>query len=215
MTPQQQEYEALSAHNQKMKKRFLVILFVALGVLVLLIAVTVVLKMIFPETALGTDLEIVFSDPYEGDIFQYEAYLATDRKIYYHDGMIIRSVEEDRLEEFDTCVLFLCEFVKTMESGDVAAYNSSFTVDPQQAEFSQQMIYETVIFYQQSAKQSNGDVLYTYTLEYKLLRNDGSLRRDVGSRSVRPLFVTLRLHADGSVTIDQLYSDYQVFHKAG
>lgn len=213
MTPQQQEYEVLSARNRKMKKRFRNLFLIAAGILVLLVAVTVILKLAFPNKTPETDLKIVFSEPYDGDIFQYEAYLATDRKIYYHDGLIIRSVEEDRLEEFDAGVLFLREFVSLMESGDAAAYNACFTVDPQQAEFSQQMIYETVIGYQRTDKQSNGDILVSYTLEYKLLQNDGSLRRDVGSRAVRPLSVILRLHTDGSVTIDQMYSEYQVFHK--
>ena len=51
-----------------------------------------------------------------------------------------------------------------------------------------------------------GDRMWTYELCYKLFENDGSLRRDVGSDAIVPLYVTLRVTPDGEIAIEDLYS---------
>lgn len=201
---QRERYEALVAQNLRMKKRFLRVMLIVGAALILLFVSVVGINVLLQQNAAGFEENIVFDLPYEGDIFEYAPYLALDRKIYYFDGMVKRSIEKDNLHNFDSGVLFLCDFINVMKNGDVAAYNASFTVNPNQAEFSQQMIYDTLISYVSSGVDTNGDQLIRYQLEYRLYFNDGTLRTDVARRHIKPQYVTLRISARGDISIDSL-----------
>ena len=201
---QKEQYEALILQNRLMKKLFLKILLIIGASLVALFLIVVGVNALLQQGADDADKNIFFYPPYEGNIFDNPAYLDLDRKIYYFDGMVKRSIEDDNLADFEWGVLYLCDFIDTMKYGDADAYNACFTKNPQQAEFSQQMIYDTLISYESSSGDANGDQLITYKLEYRIYRNDGSLRRDVGSDVIQPQFVVLRITAHGDISIESL-----------
>lgn len=199
---QRERYEALIAANRAMKKRMLLILAVLGAILVLMVAVLLILHFAFGNGD-GDAPRIEFYAPYEGDIFEFGEYLALDRSISYFDGYVYRSIEENDEESFDRAVLFLRDFIVIMTRGDVAAYNASFTEDPHAESFSQQMIYEAVICYESDGV-DGGDRLILYRLEYKIHRNDGTLRRDVGSDGMRPQWALVRVKDNGAVSIESL-----------
>jgi hypothetical protein len=147
--------------------------------------------------------KIDFFAPYGGDIFASEEYLALDRSVSYFDGAVYRSITDANEEEFDLAVLFLRDLLHIMTRGDHAAYNAAFTRPAGQAEFSQQMIYESVIAYEGSTT-DGGDRLIVYRLEYKIHRNDGTLRRDVGSDGIKPQWAVVRVTDDGRISLDSL-----------
>ncbi len=196
-------YEALLAQNQRMKRRFLLMLAILGGVVLLMTAVLLLLHFAFSQTKEPEPPRIHFYAPYGGDIFESEEYLSLDRRVYYFDGAIYLEVKG---EGFDPAVLFLRDFLEIMTRGDTAAYNAAFTVDPHQTEFSQQMIYASEICYEGSVN-DGGDKLYTYRLEYKIHRNDGTLRRDVGSDGMRPQWAVVRVRNDGGISIDSLTTE--------
>ncbi len=208
---QNEKYAKLLAENRRLKKRMLAVLAVVFGIVILSTALIVILYFVSlpTETDGGANAEIEFYPPYTGDIFEFEEYLAYDRNVYYFDGYVRRSVEEEHLEEYDGNVRFLYHFLKIMTEGDAEAYNACFTKNPNVPAFSQQMIYEAEIEYLSNTAEANGDRVYTYCLKYKIHRNDGSLRDDVGSDGIIPQYAVLRATPDGRISVDALYTEAQ------
>ena len=216
---QAQELASLRTESQKMRKKLLLILGVVLGSILLLSALIGVLGLLSPSGQQAGDLggetpEIKFDKPYQGDIFEYEAYLALYPEVvrYVSDSGLGLSISEDSDRSFDDTVWYLCDFLDIMKHGDVEAYNACFNEHyyashtPQEP-FSQQMIYEAEISLVKTATASNGDTLKTYKRMYTLLQNDGSLRTDVGRNFAGPQFVVLRESETTGITIEDLYYD--------
>lgn len=197
---QKEKYEELLSQNKKMKRRFLIILALLCAGVLLMFLTLVLLHFVLSGNADPDSPNIHFYAPYDGDIFISEEYLALDRRVFYYDGSIYLEIKDD---SFDPAVLFLKDFLEIMTRGDTAAYNASFTRNPGQKDFSQQMIYEAQICYEKSTV-DGGDKLYTYRLEYRIHRNDGTLRDDVGSDGMRPQWALVRVRDDGRVTLDSL-----------
>jgi len=197
------EYEELLAASKAMKRRMLQILAILGGVMLLMLAVVIGVHFAFAGEEENASPQIDFYAPYDGDIFSFDEYLALDRSTSYFDGYVYRSIEEENEKSFDGAVLFLRDFLEMMKRGDVKGYNAAFTVDPHQSDFSQQMIYEAAICYERQGTDAQ-DRLILYRLEYKLHRNDGSLRRDVGSDGMKPLWAVVRVTPDGVCSLDSL-----------
>jgi len=200
---QKEEYAALVQQNARNKKRFIMILALIGIALILLFVIVAIINSSMKDND-EDDREIFFYPPFEGNILEYEPYLDLDRKIYYYDGKMILSVEEDNLLSFDYGVLFLCDFIQILINGDAVAYNGCFENDPKQAEFSPQMVYGTQISYESASVADNGDRLVTYKLEYRIHRNDGTLRQDIGSGQVKAQYVVLRITEKGFISIESL-----------
>lgn len=201
---QNARYAELLDQNARMKKRFLKILAIVGVSLAALLLIVVGINILIAENAKKSNEEIFFYPPYEGNIFENERYMELDRKVYYFDGSMTKSIEEDQLHHFPISVLFLCDFINTMIYGDAAAYNACFTTNPGQADFSQQMIYDILISYESSTGDTSGNSLIKYKLEYRIYRNDGTLRNDVAADRIKPQYVTLRLTSRGDISIDSL-----------
>ena len=215
-----EELAELTLQSKKMRKRLLIVLCGVLAAILLLSALIGVLGLLFPSEQQGGDHgggetpQIKFDKPYQGDIFEYEAYLALYPEVvrYVSDSGLGLSISEDSNRSFDDTVWYLCDFLDIMKHGDTEAYNACFNEHyyashtPQEP-FSQQMIYEAEISLVKTATVSNGDTLKTYKLMYKLLQNDGSLRTDVGRNFASPQFVVLRESETTGITIEDLYYD--------
>ena len=209
-------YEALLLQSKKMKRKLLFVLGgVLAGILLLVGVMALVNHLATPSAPTPPELNITFYDPYPGDIMQNKDYLELDRRVEYCDnpsgyGQKVSVTEENR-EEFDANVLFLCDYVQTIIDGDCNAYNAMFNDayfkknDPQEA-FTPQMVYDIKLrYYTQESRD-----LITYRLDYKIYRNDGNFRRDIGSDASRPQYVTLRISEDGVIAIERLITEYNV-----
>ena len=122
----------------------------------------------------------------------------------------ITQINRENPDGYPETVIYLYDFLQIMMRGDVKAYNDCFNQayykkHQPKTTFSQQMIYQAEIRFLEDAEYQ-GDRMWTYELRYKLFENDGSLRRDVGSDAIVPLYVTLRVTPDGEITIEDLYS---------
>ena len=200
---QQKKYEELLAASRKMKRRMLQVLAVLGGIVVLMVSVLLILYFVTLNRTEAEPPRIDFFAPYQGDIFEAEEYLSLDRSVSYFDGAVYRSLTDENEGEFDLAVLFLRDFIDIMTRGDHVAYNAAFTSPAGQAEFSQQMIYEAVIAYEERGV-DGGDRLIVYRLEYKIHRNDGTLRSDVGSDGIKPQWAVVRATDDGRISLDSL-----------
>ena len=208
----------LQAKNQKMKKRVLMIFGgVVLGIALLFGALLLVEHLIEQRRYEEPTFDYDFYPPYVGDIMQYSPYLALNRKVFYcadPSGYGANlEVSEETLSNFDNRVSYLYFYLQTVIAGDEQMYNALFNEtyyekhQPHGA-FYPQMIYDASIRYQGGEDQSNGDRLELYVLSYKIHRNDGSFRRDIGSDMSREQLITLRVSREKGITVENLVTVY-------
>ena len=60
------------------------------------------------------------------------------------------------------------------------------------------MIYEAKIVYRSAVGQEDGSKIVTYRMDYKIYRNNGTYRRDVGSDTVNAEYLVLWVSPDES-----------------
>ena len=209
----EQILQDMAKQNKKMRKKILIGISIAVGIILLMITVLLIVKACQKEDDSYALPESSFYPTYQGDIFEYADYL--DKRpdvILYCEDIDGRgrttSIDEDREDEFATEVLYLRDFLQIMMRADVNAYNACFNEiyyqnHKRQAAFSQQMIYQAEIRFAGEEQATNGERTATYYLCYKLYQNDGSLRRDVGSDAIVPMRVVLRIAPNGEISISE------------
>ena len=202
--------------RRSMKKDMLIAFTVVGGILLLLFLLVTLLEQ---REAQGNanqngEQQFKFSDEYVTDLAEFlsdEGYLDKDRAIYYHNaahGTTV-SVEKEQIADYGACVEFLYKMVEAIIAGDDDAYNACFselyfTKAERQGEFSMQKLYDiTIGTYSEEKVTENGQTYtkYVYTLEYKIRRNNGSLRSDMGSNGSRTQYLLIT-DRDGKLLID-------------
>ncbi len=208
------DVDALRRHTQNMKKRILTVIACALGALAVLFGAVVLITYLTRDDANEIpEYDYTFYPVYNGDIMEYAPYIAKNRNLNYCENEngygLTRAVTDENRSEFDARVLFLETYVQTIIAGDSEAYNALFSkqyyknAEPMQP-FSPQMVYNIYANYYMTEKDDNGELLYTYKLNYMILRNDGTFRQDIGSESSRLQYITLRESADGTILVDRI-----------
>lgn len=222
-----EQYELLQAQSKELRKKMLKTAAFILLALVLVFGVMLILDFINQPTAEIPEGYYEFDPPYhtvdEATKLQYQTDyndLAYDQHIieYYHygnpeQGGYREGITDANRGQMDAGVLFLCSWLDTVKNGDANAYNSCFSEnyweenEPEgifkKVSFSPQMLYDINIALV-SKKSDQGDQLVTYWVEYKILHNDGTFRRDIGSGISRRQDVTVRVRGDGSAVIEKL-----------
>ena len=206
--------KAVRLQNAKIRKKLIMVLAGIVLALVLLLGTVLLLDTLNAGNHAVQLPEIEFEPTYQGNIFEYDRYLALNPEVIMYaidaSGNISFSIDKNN-EELDSTVWFLRDFIRSMTVGSADLYNSFFNdtyfqTHERQAPFSPQMIYQAEIRFISTTKDANGDMIYEYQLRYRILQNDGSLRKDVGSDAIVPQVLTLRAKADGSIAIEGMYS---------
>ena len=198
------------SHFKKKLVPILVISFGALIVIPLLLALILNLIQKDPQYEILEYPEYEFAPVYEGDILHYSYYLGKNRDILYfsnREGYGEAEVLNDETSEAKQKLLY--SFVQSIICGDEALYNSFFSKayfasnEPQKP-FAQQMLYDICIYLYASETLENGETSYTYQVDYRIAKNNGTYRTDIGSDMSRSQYVTIRQAADGNVSIEKL-----------
>ena len=203
------ETKTFSNQNKKLRKKLIVVILIAIGVLALLITAFLIVKSLQEKEGEFTLPDNYFYPTYNGDIFEYENYLELRPDvILYCEDIDGRGRTTDNLDDFPLEALYLRDFLEIMMHADIDAYNDCFNEiyyknHERQSVFSQQMIYAAEIRFASEEKAASGERTVTYYLCYKLYENDGSLRRDVGSDAVIPMKVVLRVTPNGEISISE------------
>ena len=199
----------ITKQNQKMRKKLITVILIAVGVIALLIGILLIIKAVNENNGEFTLFDNYFYPTHNGDIFEYADYLELRPDvIFYCEDPDGRGRTTDNVEDFPVEALYLRDFLEMMMHADVDAYNNCFNEiyyknHKRQTAFSQQMIYAAEIRFANDEKASGGERTVTYYLCYKLFENDGSLRRDVGSDAMVPMKVVLRVRANGEISISE------------
>lgn len=139
-----------------------------------------------------------------------EVYAEMDSRLYYHNPFegTTYSVEEDMVAQESDAVQFFYRYFQCAMAGDAKAvqamYASSFSdLDYKPTTLTVQMIYNIEI----SPQTENGEIV-AYRVDYAIYRNNGLLRSDVKSDTIRPLLVTLT-EENGELKLASMTPYYQ------
>jgi hypothetical protein len=208
-------------HKRRSLKRDMLIAFAVTGGVLLLLAVLV--NLLEQRASSGNpsetgDYQYKFSDEYVTDIEEFladEDYVMKDRTFYFYNADLGTTVgiPEGQYQDYGACVEFLCKMVEAIIAGDAKTYNTFFselyfTKEDPQADFSMQKLYDIVIgTYSEEAVTKDGKTYteFIYTLEYKIRRNNGSLRDDMGSNGTRTQYILIT-NREGKLLIDGIYT---------
>lgn len=144
----------------------------------------------------------------ELDVTQDEVYMELDRDVYYKNGGETFSLADEDPNNRTVILDFFCQYFDTIKAGDAVLYNTYFTenfnkTNAQYTEFTPQMIYDILIEKLSEEVGNNGEIWYTFDVSYKIHRNDGTFRRDIGSDASRRLPFKL-IESNGVVRIDHI-----------
>ena len=196
-----------------MRKKALPILGICVGAMIVIPLILVIILTIInkePEYELVELPEYQFYKSYDGNILEYDAYLAHNREVYYYDNAAGYGARDTVTEEHtDAKLRFLYEYLQSIINGDHVTHNACFNnvyyqTSAPKPDFAQQMLYDIVICYESTEAGQNGDRLVTYVLTYKIMQNNGTFRTDIGSDMSRAQYLTLHEYSDGTVLIEKL-----------
>ena len=142
------------------------------------------------------------------DVPEYNA-LIEDEFIRYSDGATTVSVFPDNYSSFSEATQLVFELVHAIQAGDVNAYNACFSEkyiekEGKQDAFTMQQIYGVLIT--ESPEIREGAYVRTdIELEYKIRKNNGTLRADMGSDAVKKQVLRITTNNDnGKSLIDSI-----------
>ena len=210
------EKEERRIRSAKMRKKFLPILAIILTVMIVIPTVlTLILQGLQKDDTSGGVQDVIYPDyyfhkPYDGNILEYDAYLSLNRNVEFYDNIMGYGMMELITENSgDRRLKFIHQFLMTVINGDAEHYNTLFNENyyqnnAPQADFEQQMLYAMKVYFYSSEELGNGEHLYTYALDYKIRKNNGTYRRDILSDEIRTQFIVLHTYSDGSILIENL-----------
>ncbi len=140
-------------------------------------------------------------------------YLELDRHIDLKRGAYTITLDTDKLTGYSPAVVVLCDMIDTIIRGDAEAYNRLFSEryfkegNEPEAPFTMQRIYDIQFdeIREKIMTDENGQEYneYIYRVTYKINRNDGTFRLDIGHDVSIPQYFLLS-DRSGEVMIDRL-----------
>ncbi len=155
----------------------------------------------------STQSYIYYPIDYDLDIMTEREYLDLDRCIYYTEGAETFSLNEYPLEELDLDMQFFFKYFDLAISGNYDEYNKLFTENYYKSNepyysFTQQMIYD-IRLERLGEKVVDGKDVFYYNVSYKIHKNNGTFRNDIGSDGSKTLYFTL-VDEGGKILIDSI-----------
>ena len=202
------EIEEIIAKQKKIKKTIIVS-----AVVIALITVVLIAALMLPnlftkgkDSDKGKDKEvsyIFYPQNYDEDIYENEEYMKMNRYVMFKN--LETGVTEDinNLAD-DKYLAFMAELVNSIIEGDADKYNSMFSEEylkknsnAVRKRFTMQMLYDIVV------ARHHTDEGTVYSLEYKIMKNNGSYRSDMPSDCSKTQYFLISDH-DGELLIDKL-----------
>ena len=150
---------------------------------------------------------------YDLDPTQDEVYMGLDRQLWYKNGAQSVGISLDGTEYDDfsdnSAVRFFVQYFKTVIAGDVETYNTYFTdryykTNEPHLRFAPQMLYDIHVVQLSQTANNDGTSTWSFNVDYKIHRNDGTFRNDIPSDGAKKLLFSLVEDRDGTVLIDAI-----------
>ena len=199
----------------KKQKKTIIIVFLCLVGFIALYFIGYFISSLFPKYTVDEYDIFFYDESYSvGDITKDETYMSKNRIINFYKestGVTVSVLEEDRTG-YNQAVNLLYSMVEFMIDGNVEGYNGCFSQiyfssEEPKIRFTKQKLYNITITEVSITEKNdeNGDPYteYYYKLDYMIRHNNGTLRSDVGSDSIKTQHIYLS-DKYGEVLIDKL-----------
>ena len=217
MEKQNQRLE--SASRQSRRKRVVTVILIVCAVIVLLSLATasldpdlLVKKWFGRGQGQGEEIDFYPVDEHL-DIRTDPEYAQLDHRVHYNDPATgaTYSLEAEELASAEPYACFFYYYFDSVISGDASLYATYFSdsylrENELPDDFTPQMIYDIRITPHSSGDTELGSA---YLVDYKILRNNGTFRRDIGSNASRTLVFYL-VEQEGELYVNDiiLYTQY-------
>ncbi len=154
---------------------------------------------------------------FEADISGDEDYQKELLYITYTDNEVLTvTVTDGNFEEYDKNLVFFDEYFTCLREGDFEKYDTFFTKSYFEENehtdlefgFTQQRIYDIFITKTSVGYEESGNNYRTYEVKYKIMKNDGTFRNDIGSDEQRAQYITLVTNDEGTFIRRITYNKY-------
>ena len=202
-----------TSKRSRMKKKIIIVIISILALMALMFISIFVLSSILDKIS-GKDEEYNFNfyeADYNENIFEDREYMSLIENGYisYCDmDNVTLGIDKDDAHKYGQDVEFIVAYIQYMINGDVDKYNGCYSdlyyeeEDPKE-KFTMQKIYDVLIkkISEETVSDSSGSYTkYIFSLNYKILKNNGTLRNDfLGGSRTQYIYITNR---EGELKID-------------
>ncbi len=209
--------EAKFADKMKLKKRLLIVMVSVLAVIFVLFIISFAIDKYYDKKD-SVDNAPIDYDFYPAD---YEEYIYNDTEynkliengfIYYKDSAtgLTFGIDRESVSEHGEEAIFIVEYIYSIINGDVTEYNGFFSdtyyeSNEKHGNFTMQKLYEVNIAKETAepiTENGNNYTKYMFVLEYKIFKNNGTFRNDIGDGSKKQ-YITVT-DRDGELLIDSI-----------
>ena len=193
------------------KKRKVIKIFIIIAViLAILTGILFAVKLIW-ENQNKIVLDYEFYVPAEDeDYFGDPEYLKKDRTLHYTDSMGQCWYIDENSSCDEIGAGFFSLYFLALEQGDADTLNSLYKEELAVfTDFTPQRVYQKQVVYLYDERIDDNTFSITYSLDYNIMKNDGSFRRDIGSDMSRTQYITMYYNTDGESWIENVKSEYR------
>ena len=193
------------------RRKKLLIMLIGLGLFLLFVIGVLIFDMLGENDS--DDFEKLpefdlYTPDYDINILQDPEYTELNRLVSYKNGAVTVTVAPEEYPATDPVLAFIAELTDTMIGGRYSEYPSffseSYILENELPEsFTMQRIYDITVERIGEEQGSSGENLLIYMLDYKISKNDGTLRRDIGSDSSKPWYLAI-VSENGEYKIDNI-----------
>lgn len=145
---------------------------------------------------------------YDEDIYADEEYKQKERRIAYKNGADTYYLDEGDYKEHGRTIEFFGRYFDTVINGRYEEYDDYFTDfyfenQSNKERFTPQKIYDIMVTLLGSTA-SEGITTYNYYVEFKIVKNNGTFRNDIGSNASRRVVYELVESDNGTVLINYI-----------
>lgn len=163
----------------------------------------------------STGRTIEFAQPnYSENIFEDEEYMAQNRYLRYTEGPLSTLITDGNYAQYGEAVVLLHNYLETIIAGDANSLPGYFTDDFKKnntlpEKFTMQKIYDAEIEFRSRNVINKGKpdqiTRFEYIVRYKIMDNNGTFRRDVGSDAAVPeIFEVLLYDSTDEILINSI-----------
>ncbi len=194
----------MSDKKRKIIKGFIIVC----AVLVIMFIASFILEKVVEKNN-TPELDYEFYIPLEDEetnIYMDREYMEKDRTLYYTDEMGQTWLITEESDNNSIGVTFFSLYFYALEQGDEDMLNDLFSDKIEKYDdFTMQRVYAKEVKYLYGEKIDEATYSIIYSLDYNIMKNDGSFRRDIGSDMSRTQYVTLYYNSEGAWIEDIKY----------
>ena len=191
------------------KKKIIKVFIILAIVLALLFALYLILGAVVKVNS-ETETDYKFYTPIEEEnYFSDPDYLEKDRTLHYTDAMGQRWYIDGDGSCSDIGTVFFELYFLALERGDAQSLNNMYKKElGTYSSFTPQRVYAKELVYLYDEQIDDNTFSITYSLDYNIMKNDGSFRRDIGSDMSRTQYITLYYTAEDA-WIEEVKTEYR------